>query len=69
MIIIIILAHVIMCHDISPLWGSKVKNKRHLHSAWPQDSPVSQKPPSPIVQGHNLWRAGSIFRDRDFITV
>lgn len=46
---------------IAPLWRSKVKSKRHLHSACAQDAPVSQKPPSQTEQGHNLWRGGSVF--------
>lgn len=58
------LPRVIIYHYILPVLRSKVKRKPHLHSAWSQYWPFSQKPASPIVQGHNLWREGSVFSDR-----
>lgn len=58
-----ILTRVIINHYILPMLRPKVKRKHHLHSAWSQYWLFSQKPASLIVQGHNLWRGGSVFSD------
>lgn len=63
-LIIQILARGIIYHYISPVLRSKVKSKHHLHSAWSQYWPFSQKPASPTTQSHNLWRGGGVFTDK-----